>query len=177
MPLRQGRDVAGLGALGAGAVVACLLGPAVTAANLGRPETWALLSLCLVSVFVAWLHGGGRRGTQVERTLWAVFIAAMPTVYLAAWALGDRQQGALVLELVGQLLFASIAWLGYRHAPVWLVVGFAAHGLAWDAWHRHAGFLSDGYAVACLVFDLGAALYLFSQLPRFERATPSARAA
>lgn len=95
------------------------------------------------------------RRASFERLWLAMFLAAMPMIYLwAALVAGDRD--AIVVELWGLLVFGGLALLGYfRKSFLLLGLGIAAHGVAWDAWHHHrAGFIEPWYPLACLLIDL-----------------------
>lgn len=92
-----------------------------------------------------------------KRALLALFLAGMPFVYLWAAVL-SHDPGAVVLESVGALIFVPLAVLGYRRSFSILGLGIAAHGIAWDVWHRsHASYIEPWYPVGCLIVDLAFA--------------------
>lgn len=104
----------------------------------------------------------GKRGMAVERQWAALFLAAMPLVYIAGWFRSGASGLQLVLELIAFIFFAAVAWKGFKSNPLWLPAGIAAHGLIWDLWHL---FLSPSsvphwYSLDCLLADSGLALYL-----------------
>ena len=112
-----------------------------------------------------------------ERSLLAVFLLLMPTVYLSSLALHGGGAAWLTVEAVGQVLFAAVALIGWRSVPWVLAVGLAAHGLAWDAWHYgRSTFIADWYTIACMVVDVGCGTYALSRLPAWNAAVRAERA-
>ncbi len=106
-----------------------------------------------------------------ERRLLALFLVAMPAVYLGSLALHGGGRGWLGVELAGQAAFAVIALAGLRRSWV-LVAGLAAHGLLWDLWHHgRTPFMPDWYATGCLAVDVGYALYAASRVRAWDAAT------
>lgn len=104
------------------------------------------------------------RRASFERLWLALFLAAMPVIYLwAALLAGDRD--AVAIELAGLVIFGGLALLGYfRESFLILGLGIAAHGVAWDAWHHHrAGFIEPWYPQACLLIDLAFGLLVAIQ--------------
>jgi hypothetical protein len=100
-----------------------------------------------------------------ERRLLALFLLLMPVIYLGMVALHGGGAGWLGVELAGQAAFATIAIVGLRRSGWVLVAGLAAHGLLWDSWHHgRAAFMPDWYATACLIVDVGWALYAASRV-------------
>jgi hypothetical protein len=117
----------------------------------------------------------GSRGAMIERVWSAVFLAGMPVVYIVAWiATGGAGTGSarLVLELGGLIAFGGLAWLGIHRSPWFLVFGIAAHGLGWDAWHHAvaSGYIPGWYVTACMLADVGIALYLAARIPAWKSA-------
>lgn len=153
----------------------------VCAAVLAVPElSWQLVShptfaalaagVAMLNVVVV-LRASGRRGSLVEQRMFAVFLVLMPTVYLASWLRAPGSAAWLAVELAGQGVFVALAILGLRRSPGWLAGGIAMHGLGWDAWHHgRSGFMPNWYAVACTVVDVGAGLYVASQVTAWEQA-------
>jgi hypothetical protein len=102
----------------------------------------------------------------------AAFLAAMPLIYLARCLFfGPTPRGVwLALELVGMALYVGLAWLGLARSHWFFVLGIAAHGLGWDAWHFHrSAYVPDWYAIGCLVIDVAVSLYLWTRIPSWNR--------
>lgn len=126
-------------------------------------------------------HGGAKaektyRATPhsqvaAERFVLAAFLAGMPVVYFAQYlavAHGNAQPGGwLWLEFAGILIFATLAVLGLKVSPWFLVIGIVAHGLGWDSWHyRNSPYIADWYSTGCLLVDITIGAYaavLFSR--------------
>jgi hypothetical protein len=111
-------------------------------------------------------------GTRValERATVALFLGAMPLVYIVRWfeVDGAGSGGAtLGAELGGLVVFGTVAVLGFKRSPWFLVGGIAAHGFVWDAWHWVFGsaFMFEWYAIGCLLCDFGLSLYLAFRIP------------
>lgn len=70
----------------------------------------------------------------------------------------------MALETGGSVAFAVLAWLGLRHSPWWLVLGWIAHA-GWDiALHldRAQPLVGAWYPLSCIGFDLIVAGFLLS---------------
>lgn len=100
--------------------------------------------------FIAWAR---RRGARGELTLYAWGLAVAALIYVG-FSLGAGGTD-LGLELLGVAIYGVLAWLGWRHAPWLLAVGWAGH-VIWDlALHGVATPHVPGwYPGACLGFDL-----------------------
>ncbi|MDB4977082.1 MAG: hypothetical protein JWN48_5423 [Myxococcaceae bacterium] len=156
-----------------GSTVAALsLVPLSALPRLQEPSVRAAGPMLVVLVSILVLRRAGAVGARRERLLLCVFLAGMPLVYLES-GLRHSAGSWLLVEAAGFALFASWAWLAYARDPVWLSLGIAAHGLAWDAWHGESLYIPAWYAHACLVVDLGMALYVLLQRDRLR---PAARA-
>ncbi|HTE51058.1 MAG TPA: hypothetical protein VK698_09340 [Kofleriaceae bacterium] len=124
----------------------------------------------------------GRRGVAIERQVMAAFLIGMPLIYIARWLLTGGGHGAdggplwLGIELLGLPLYAGLALAGLRRSPWFLVAGIAAHGLAWDSWHLASAYIPAWYAIACLIVDVGMALYVAARVPTWQQAARSRRA-
>jgi hypothetical protein len=68
-------------------------------------------------------------------------------------------------------VYAGLALFGLRGRPWLIVVGIAAHGLAWDAWHMHppSRYIPGWYAVGCLLADIGLSIYLAVRQPAWQQ--------
>jgi hypothetical protein len=135
-----------------------------------------LLAAVAGAVTVAWLwltRWLGSRAMKFERAWLAVFLVAMPLVYVMAW-FAARERAAtswIWVELLGLALFAAFAALGFKNSPWFLVIGIAGHGLAWDSWHyKNSSYVPDWYAVACLLVDLALGAYVAARVPAYREA-------
>jgi hypothetical protein len=135
--------------LAAGAVV-----PLEGWSDFAAPATGGVLAYPVALVALGILRArGALRG---ERMLLAGFLASMPLVYVRGALLVGQGLG---IELVGLAIFAAVAWLGLQR-PMLLAVGIALHGVGWDSWHtRYDSGIPAWYAWACLIVDVGVALY------------------
>ena len=128
--------------------------------HLDDPIYWAILAYGCLLLTLAGLRlsrrpGSGRRR---ERVVLAIFLGAMPLVYLASAARLGAAAAWWALEAFGLVLYTGLATWSLTTA--WLLpVGLLAHGI-WDlAHHQRTPFLADWYAVACAVVDLGVCIY------------------
>jgi hypothetical protein len=136
--------------------------------------TAAVSALATTMVLLAW-RASGRRGTQLELRVLAVFLAAMPLVYVASW-LRSPDPGWLPIELAAVPIYALVAWHS-RRSPYLLGAGIAAHGLLWDVWHAgHSSYIPTWYAIGCMIVDVGLGAYLVLEAPQFRAARAPVRA-
>ena len=114
----------------------------------------------------------GVRGIGIERVALALFLAAMPLVYILRWLLQrDRAgRGWLWLELLEFAVFAALAVAGLKVSPWYLAGGIAAHGIAWDSWHYliPETYAPHWYALACLLVDVGVGIYVAARIPAWR---------
>jgi hypothetical protein len=82
----------------------------------------------------------------------------------------------LWIELLGLVVYVALAVLGLKVSPWFLVVGIAAHGLAWDSWHYHSAYIPNWYAIACLLADIGLSVYIAARIPAWRDWQRMARA-
>jgi hypothetical protein len=132
----------------------------------------ALAALATTATLTVTRHLGAR-AFPIERTLLALFLAGMPLVYVGSWVWASeahRTTAWLVVEICGVPIYGTLAFVGLRRAPIFLVLGIAAHGLLWDAWHiGRSAYVPDWYAVGCLVMDVSLAVYLAVRTKRWLR--------
>ena len=153
----------------------------VTLGTMFAVPSWvgSMMEICRVAAMTAIVVMGimvacrflGERGVLIERITAALFLAGMPLVYVIRWlevSGADAGPTALALELVGVLVYVSLAIVGFRRSPWVLVGGIAAHGIAWDAWHVGSRFMFDWYAIGCLACDVGLASYLALRVPAWR---------
>jgi hypothetical protein len=114
----------------------------------------------------------GARGIAIERIVLALFLAAMPVVYILRWLLNRDGAGSgwLWLELIGFILFAALAVMGLKVSPWYLAAGIAAHGIAWDIWHDFIAetYMPHWYAITCLLVDVGVGVYVAARIPSWR---------
>lgn len=113
-----------------------------------------LLGALLAAPFVLFA-----RTRRAEDRVYAAGLVVVGLVYVGFGLAAGTGGGALVAELVGVALFAAVAWLGVRRAPLWLAAGWAAH-VGWDLLlHPLAGggYAPAWYVAACIGFDLALA--------------------
>ena len=112
----------------------------------------------------------GRRGIAIERIAVALFLAGMPLVYIMRWLVnrGGAGSGWLWVELLGLVVYVALAVLGLKFSPWFLVVGIAAHGLAWDSWHYYSAYIPNWYAISCLLADIGLSVYVAARIPAWR---------
>jgi hypothetical protein len=116
-----------------------------------------------VAVAVLVLRRLPKRRWGLARSIYAVFLAAMPCIYLAA-ALKRGSSSDVAIELVGVAVFAGLALFGYYKSFLVLGLGIAAHGLGWDLWHHgSASYSASWYPLACLLVDLALGLLVLTQ--------------
>lgn len=154
-----------------------LLVPDISAGNWFEPTILAAIG---TPILLAVLVGLRVKNAAVrwERAGLALFLLLMPTVYLSSLALHGGGAIWLVVEALGQVLFAAVALTGWRKAPWVLAVGLAGHGLAWDSWHHgRTDFIPDWYTLACLLVDIGCGTYALSRLKVWNAAARSERTA
>jgi hypothetical protein len=136
--------------------------------GLPAPEYWGVAGSVITFAAVMHLRGRSGPGSRAERTLWAIFLALMPVIYVAAWIRAGVAREALGVEMVGLVAFGVAALLG-RRWPWLLAAGIGAHGF-WDAWHigppafLGPRYVTRWYAIFCLVVDVGFAAYAASVL-------------
>src|SRR5215831_1753821 len=131
-----------------------LLAPRSALAEFSKAETLAGWATVVVAVALVVLRLLPKRRLPVERSIYAVFLAAMPIIYFAA-ALRLGSSSAIAIELVGVVVFVGLAVFGYYKSFLALGIGVAAHGLGWDLWHRNsASYIASWYPFACMLIDL-----------------------
>ena len=106
-------------------------------------------------------------GDFVGRSVLAIFLIMAAGSYqgfaiMASDLLGTGPIWAPV-ELVGGVVFGTMALLGLRGSPWWLAAGWAAHPI-WDVVLHYFGpgnsFAPEPYVVACVSYDWLVAAYI-----------------
>jgi hypothetical protein len=140
-----------------------VLAPRSALSEFSRAETlagWATVVVALALVILRLLP---QRRLRVERSIYAVFLAAMPLIYFAA-ALRQGSGSEIAIELVGVFVFVGLALFGYFKSFLALGLGIAAHGLGWDLWHHSsASYIAGWYPFACLLIDLALGFLVLTQ--------------
>ena len=161
------RDLVGFAFLYAQLAATFWIVPDWSLSHSGEPTYLAAVGNIIGTVVISAIRFSGRRGSTAERLYLAVFLGAMPFVYLSSWMLAP-QHGWLVPELVGVAIFVAAAKLGWRGSIWWLALGIAAHGLFWDLWHYgHTAFVPNWYTIGCLITDVSLGVYVALQAPAF----------
>ena len=151
------------------------LAPSSPFASLDDPENTALIAAVIASIALLGLRLLPQRLRDLERLIPAVFLAAMPLIYL--WgALRTPNTGPenVWLEVLGLVIFASLAIWGHWRSDLIVALGIAAHGLTWDAWHHGFSYIQNWYAVGCLIIDVALAFLLVAQFLAKQSASPRA---
>jgi hypothetical protein len=114
------------------------------------------------------------------RALLAIVLITAAGAYFGFAILADAGPIWTLVELVGIIVFGTMALLGLRGSPWWLAAGWALHPL-WDVVLHLIGpggsFASQPYAVACVTFDWVVAAYIavFYGLGLLRERTPAPR--
>jgi hypothetical protein len=100
--------------------------------------------------------------SPVSVQLFSLFLAYTACVYFGA-ALSDSRIKIITLELGMSILFFASAVMGMFYSPIWLVIGYAAHGI-WD-WMHHPKVIKTKvihwFPPICLVVDFVVAGYIY----------------
>lgn len=137
---------------------------------------WQFVSLGAgagLAVLVVWALR--RLPLRLERFAYAVMLVAIPTIYLVFGVRHglDASSPLMQLELGTWALGVLCALLGRTVWPGWLAVGLFLHG-AWDLAHLvlARSFVPEGYAAACVAFDLVAAFYASARVKDWRAIAP-----
>jgi hypothetical protein len=106
-------------------------------------------------------------GDFAGRSVLAIFLIMAAGSYQGFAIMASDLLGAgsiwAPVELVGGVVFGTMALLGLRGSHWWLAVGWAAHPI-WDIVLHYFGpggsFAPESYVIACLSFDLLIAGYI-----------------
>lgn len=97
----------------------------------------------------------------VSYQLFALFYAYTTCVYLGA-ALSDSRISWLSVETLMSFVFFTFAFLGLVHSSIWLVFGYALHGI-WDMLH-HPRIIKTKivrwFPPLCAAFDFIVAVFI-----------------
>jgi hypothetical protein len=99
----------------------------------------------------------------VRRSLLVIFLFVAAGAYFGFALLAATGPMWLLARLVQVIVFGTMALLGLRGSPWWLVAGWALHPL-WDVVLHYLGpgrsFAPITYTIPCLSFDLLVAAYI-----------------
>jgi hypothetical protein len=141
-------------------IAAIALVPGGEWAAFSKPTTVAVYGFLITLPILALTRF--RRALFFERVVFAVFLSAMPFVYVAG-SLNAGSSGTLPVELAGVPIYVALAILGMKK-PVLLAAGIVLHGVGWDVWHSfYAGSVPAWYAWVCMIVDLGMGAYAFAR--------------
>lgn len=100
-------------------------------------------------------------GFDKERSFYPVVLIVIAALYLLFAVMGGSTH-SLIAEAVAALVFVTLAGLGFRKSPRFVVAGLALHGV-FDFFH-HAVIANPGVPAWwpgwCLAYDVVAAVYL-----------------
>ncbi|WP_224826748.1 hypothetical protein [Cognatishimia sp. MH4019] len=134
--------------------------PAFPLRNLDDPSHWGVLGFVCVAAFLALCKSWDLESPPL-RWLFAAFLVALPTIYVANWLRWGGSEAALWLELFGLAFWTGLAVVSlWRKQVIW--IGVALHAV-WDATHfGHSSYVPDWYIVACIAADIGLAGFLLA---------------
>jgi hypothetical protein len=106
-------------------------------------------------------------GDFVGRSVLAIFLIMAAGSYQGFAIMANNLLGAgpiwAPVELVGGVVFGTMALLGLRGSPWWLAAGWAAHPI-WDIVLHYFGpgssFAPEPYVIACVSYDWLVAAYI-----------------
>ena len=106
-------------------------------------------------------------GDFVGRSVLAIFLIMAAGSYQGFAIMANDLLGAgpiwAPVELVGGVVFGTMALLGLRGSPWWLAAGWAAHPI-WDVVLHYFGpgssFAPEPYVIACVSYDWLVAAYI-----------------
>lgn len=116
------------------------------------PCLWGYAGAIATVVILLITRHLGDRARLFEVRWLAIFLAAMPLIYVARWLLtGAQGYGWMLVELGGVVAYATFAVAGLKN-HWFLAAGITAHGLAWDIWHLFPGssYIPSWYALGML---------------------------
>ncbi len=123
---------------------------------------WIALALAAPTVLI---------GSLIEKPngvqLFAVLMFGMYSIYGWGYAFADGRVREIVTELSFFSLGAALSFLGLWASPIWLAVGWFAHG-AWDLLHHPVARVirtevPEWYTAGCSAYDwiIGAFILLW----------------
>ena len=128
------------------------------------PEALASIGAGIFAVELLVLRLLPKRYLKIERVLYALFLASMPFVYVAAAYLSGSGHD-LALECLGIPIFVGLAIYGYNRSCLVLTLGIVAHGIGWDLWHHFRGaYIADWYTTVCLLADITFGCFVLTQV-------------
>ncbi|MDH5409299.1 MAG: hypothetical protein OEZ33_05395 [Gammaproteobacteria bacterium] len=107
------------------------------------------IGLAVLTCFVVSLMSYGKALDAL-----GLLLGVIAAIYIG-FAIADGRKGVIYIECVVAAVFIALALFGMWGKPVWLVIGFFAHG-AWDLLHHPAGIktkVRKWYPPACVIYD------------------------
>jgi hypothetical protein len=140
------------------------LAPESPFAHLESPPYTATVGAAIAGIALMVIRFLMRRNLQLEKFVLAVFLAAMPVIYLWS-ALEAGDSNGIMLESLGIVIYGGLAVFGLFKSPLALGLGIAAHGLIWD-WlhHNRSAYIPNWYSLGCLIVDVAFALLVLTQI-------------
>jgi hypothetical protein len=150
------------------------LAPESPFAHLESPPYAATIGAAIAGIVLTVIRFLPRRNLQLEKFVLAVFLAAMPVIYLWS-ALEAGDSNGVMLEVLGLVIYGGLAVFGFFKSPLALGLGIAAHGLVWD-WlhHNRSAYIANWYSLGCLIVDVAFAFLVLTQLHAHHTAEKSA---
>ncbi len=95
----------------------------------------------------------------------AVLLAVIAAIYIG-FAINDGRRNILIIEISIATVFLGLVFGGLWLSPIFLIVGYFAHGL-WDLAHHPKGVqttIQSWYPPACLIYDWALGLFMVGYL-------------
>jgi hypothetical protein len=100
-----------------------------------------------------------------EKQIYAIVLIIAALIYIA-FSFNSQEWQWMLIESVGALIFSTMAVLGLKFSPLWLVAGWVTHPI-WDvSLHQihPTAFVPSWYPIVCLGYDCVIAIYLLLRL-------------
>jgi hypothetical protein len=104
---------------------------------------------------------------EQEKQIYAFALIIAALIYIA-FSFNSEEWQWIVIESLGALIFSTMAVLGLKLSPLWLVAGWATHPI-WDvSLHQihSTSFVPSWYPIVCLGYDCVIAIYLLLRLKK-----------
>lgn len=97
---------------------------------------------------------------QKQLKLWSNSLIIAALIYLG-FLINKQAWGSLPTEGIGILFYSTLAIIGYRHSPYFLIIGWILHML-WDLLLHYpdSAIAPNWYPGICFGFDMAIAAYL-----------------
>jgi hypothetical protein len=132
--------------------------------HLGSPQYFAAFGAVVTGVVFFAIRFLIPRNLKLEKLVLALFLTSMPLIYLWSAFVAHDSSG-IVLELIGVVIYSSLAIYGYQRSVLILSLGIAAHGIVWDLLHHnHSLYIENWYSLGCFVVDIAYGFLVLTQL-------------